>query len=213
MLLRISKISLESGCSGKVYISVDFSTDKRIVTKYGTLGAFEVVSVQKTGLYIAHTQKTLIMKHVDGLSYEDMLKNKSISDETKITFHKKVQSALMKLNQLGIKHGDPHPRHAYIKDDKITFIDFGNSEPVFDALYNDSFHVKRDLSDLNYHSRWIGQEYCGEKYNEYMRSQFQISFKEVYLYIFIGILLVITWNKYLIHHVKKAFMSLEQKTE
>ena len=92
-----SRKFLGSGCYGYVYEGFEIpgksSTKKKIVGKYGEIGANEVACLKQTGLYIAsYIQNEMpgivLMYLAPGRNFEKILKDKNISDHKKIQFHK-----------------------------------------------------------------------------------------------------------------------------
>ena len=154
-------------------------TGESVVAKYGYyfIRNNEIISLKKTKLYIAHMRRIVLMHKARGVSYEHILKNKSISDEIKIEIHKKIVSELVNLNKIyGIIHGDAQPKHIFIefeiKNDyvtsspfMITFIDFGNSDIIDCNLKN---NCDSDINYFNEHVRDISSDYCGKLFNEYI---------------------------------------------
>jgi hypothetical protein len=121
-----------NGTSGHVHEGHDVATREPIVVKYGKIGINEIECLKKNGSYIgsySSTQNIVLMHRALGNPYLQILMDQSIASEKKIQIHKQIINAL---NQLfmdhGICHNDMQARHVYIDGDKITLIDFGESD-------------------------------------------------------------------------------------
>ncbi len=127
--LNDNNIYLGRGCNGEAWQGINLKTQDNIVIKYGYIGIHEVTCLIKTGLYIAHIDRIILIKKAPGISYGIFLMNSIISDNKKIILHKKIIDKLIELGEThNIYHGDIKPEHIFIENDKITLIDFGSSK-------------------------------------------------------------------------------------
>lgn len=200
------KILLGSGMSGTSYQGYDIMTGKNIVMKelYGSMNTNEISCLKKVSLHIAHTWNTILMERAQGITYLDIIMNKSICDERKIELHNKIIIALNNLHEThNIQHNDLQPRHIFIDvNDTITFIDFSlsfytsehlNLINIFLNLINGHFSIE---SDLTYLCRFVKyyQVYSGIAFNQYIDSMYYSSMT-VYNFILqcISIFVAIFW--------------------
>jgi hypothetical protein len=161
------KTILGNGGFGKVYEGISVITGKIIVLKrVENVHNNEIECLKKVGTYIASTWNTILMEKAEGISYQDILTNKSISDERKITLHKKILKKIVEFHErYHILHNDMKPAHIFIDvNENITFIDFGLSEN-YDSGANglDSLNrnIKKDIDNLNQVIEYYYFSNCG----------------------------------------------------
>jgi serine/threonine protein kinase len=173
------------GGYGFVFEGVNIITKEIIAIKYGHIKPNEIISLIKIGFYIAHMDDNLwddilLMKRAQGVSYDNILRNKSISDQTKIKIHKEAIKKIIELgNKYNIYHGDTDPRHVFVEnnnndnncDYKITLIDFGNSRHVSDL----NFFIKCDIDMFNQNTKYLSS-YCGKSFCDYIESLHDIEY-------------------------------------
>ena len=168
-----TKREIGSGCSGNVYAAVDLTNSRmNIVVKYGHIGNDEVKCLQRVGLYIAQSTSIVLMLRAPGVSYETILQDSLTTDERKIQMHRKIISSFDHLKQLGIFHGDTQPRHIFVENDLVTFIDFGESELVSNVQQLD-FFSSHDVDCFNGHVDSLATSFCGAKFHSYMKTQYR----------------------------------------
>lgn len=98
-----------NGCSGRVYEGPDITDNTLIVVKYGEITHNEIISLQKTNQYIAHFSdcRCVLMHKAQGIDYEQIIKDKSISDLKKIIYHAKILNHIIEFaTKYNIYHGD-----------------------------------------------------------------------------------------------------------
>lgn len=154
------------GGFGRVYEGYCISNDEPIVAKYGNITRNEIIALQKTRQYIAHSNDCVLMHRARGTDYERILQDKSISDSRKIELHAKILSKITELKErYNIYHGDARPRHIFIENGVITFIDFGLSE-------HEQFNnfTKYDIHKFNRTTKEIAINHCGKEFIQYIDS-------------------------------------------
>ncbi len=180
------------GGFGRIYEGFSVITKKIIIIKrVENVYENEIECLKKIGTYIANTWNTILMERAEGISYQNILMNNSISDKNKIILHKIILIKIIELHKkFHIIHNDMKPAHIFIgKNDNITFIDFGlsrmyDSEPLnFNSLNS---NLKSDIDVFNqiienYYFKYCGKEFCD--YIDTFRSNISI-FRRLFDYFF-----------------------------
>ena len=183
------KKRIGQGGYGTVYQGTNVKTGKMIVIKrLENVYKDEIQCLKKYGTYIAHTWNQILIEKAPGISYEDILKNESISDGMKIELHKKILDKIIELHEkYKIIHGDMKPEHIFIdENENITFVDFGlsvccdtnsvdsntvDSNAVDSRCYDKTnYYLKKDINKLNRVTK--DQVKCGKLFSEYIESLF-----------------------------------------
>jgi serine/threonine protein kinase len=155
---------LGKGVYGTVYEGFNIITGEKIAFKFCNVHLNEINCLIKTELYIAHTQNCILMKKAPGITYLDILKDQSISDEIKINLHKKVINKFIELGlKYSINHNDVKPEHVFIdiENNIITIVDFGRS--TFTC------NIENDIYSLNYGVKYH-YKHCGQSFKNYIDS-------------------------------------------
>ncbi len=164
-------IFIGNGCYGSVYRGYNVQTNEIIVGKYGTIGPVEATCLKQTGQYIAHMPHIILMKEALGQNYDQILKNKHISDCKKIELNEQIIKKYKELqDKYLISHMDTKPEHIFFHDiHGITFIDFGLSfYPIWESTY-------LDVTRFCICTRKISNKYCGNEFKKYIEDKCQIN--------------------------------------
>lgn len=199
--------SLSQKKNSKVYEASDIITGKTIIVKYISENNAQIENeahcLKKIGSYIAHTKNVILMEKAHGTSYQDILKNKTITYERKIDLHKKIIEKLKELNEKAhIHHKDMKPWHIFIgENDLIQFIDFSKSfcsSIAFSSNYLEHA-IKEDVVSLNEHLRGLcSEKLCEEQFDKYIDSlydseyafEFRLRFFQLFVLVMIMLLCI-----------------------
>jgi len=99
--------------------------NSRTIIESRLLIAAKKIGVSTPYIYEIDLKKaTIVMENIDGDIVKDVL-NSEISDKNKIAIIKEIGQLVGKLHSSEIIHGDLTTSNILLKNDKITFIDFG----------------------------------------------------------------------------------------
>ena len=99
--------------------------NSRTITESRLLIAAKKIGVPTPYIYeIDLKEATIVMENIEGVIVKELL-NSNIPDKEKIAIVKKIGRLVGKLHSGEIIHGDLTTSNILLKDDKITFIDFG----------------------------------------------------------------------------------------
>lgn len=99
--------------------------NSRTITESRLLIAAKKIGVPTPYIYeIDLKEATIVMENIEGVIVKELL-NSNIPDKEKIAIVKEIGRLVGKLHSGEIIHGDLTTSNILLKDDKITFIDFG----------------------------------------------------------------------------------------
>lgn len=202
------KKSIGQGAYGSASLAINIVTGDIIVVKdaheWRGIVDDETLCLKKVGSYIAHTGKTILMKKAHGISYQDILKNNTITDERKIDLHKKVIKKLIELHKIyHIIHNDAKPEHIFIdENDRIELIDFGLSfcKSVAFSLEYLKRSYNKEIGYLNVHAQQDCAGHCGKLFDQYIDSLHDSEYAHEYYY---RLLLIILFTMFVLFCMKK----------
>ena len=124
-----------------------YSAEEIVIKRSGS-DRGEINCLKSRNIYVSHMDDVILMKKVNGVTYDEILQDVSYPWEKLIEIHKAINEEFQKFKTLQITHGGSKPSHIFVSElsdnkYKIDIVDYNGK-----CIPNTNSAMK-DFNDLN----------------------------------------------------------------